>query len=266
MHLAAGAQKVHLNVLGGFSNYQGDLQSARLTFNNIKPAFGAGLYYEVTEKLYIRGQVVFAKVTGADSTGTTVKKRNLSFSSPVTEFHLAIEYDLLNVYEHGWAPYLFAGIGFFKFNPSAKDSLGNKVYLQPLGTEGQGFYNGRTKYALSSMVIPFGGGLKFALNDNTMLRLEAGLRKTSTDYLDDVSTTYADRNDLLINNGAKAVEMAFRGDELKPPLAYPGQGITRGSPRRTDYYYIVGASVSFRINNANSGGSKNGLGCPVRVL
>ena len=260
------AQKLHLSLFGGISNYQGDLQKAKFTFSQAGFAFGAGAAYEVTEKLYVRLNVVAGKVSGNDKNQLNAK-RNLSFSSPITEVHLGVEYDLMNVYENRYALYVFAGIGGFKFNPYAIDSLGQKVYLQPLGTEGQGFYLGRKKYSLTSLVIPFGGGLKIAVNDDVFVRLEAGIRKTFTDYLDDVSTTYADKDALLINNGSKAVELAFRADELKLGLLYPNQGAIRGSPKRTDYYYTVGASVSFRLHPKSDGyNGKSNLGCPVRVF
>jgi opacity protein-like surface antigen len=259
------AQKLHLGVFGGFSNYQGDLQTAKFTLSQAKFAFGAGATYEVSEKINVRLNYVTGKVSGNDKSSETNAKRNLSFSSPITELHLGVEYDLFNVYEKGYSIYLFAGIGGFKFNPSTIDSLGKKVYLQPLGTEGQGFYQGRKKYSLNSLVIPFGGGLKLPVNDDVFIRLEAGVRKTFTDYLDDVSTTYANRADLLANNGPKAVELSFRGDELTPPLAYPSEGAIRGSPKRTDYYYIVGASISFRLSPKNDGGGKSKTACPVNV-
>lgn len=265
--LFLNAQRLHVSLFGGFSNYQGDLQKAKFTFSQAKLAFGVGAAYEITEKLYVRLNVVAGKVSGSDKTNKINASRNLSFSSPVTELHLGLEYDLMNVYENRYALYIFAGIGGFKFNPSAIDSLGQKVYLQPLGTEGQGFYQGRKKYALNALVIPFGGGLKLAVNDDVFVRLEAGIRKTFTDYLDDVSTTYVDREALLANNGSKAAELAFRGDELKPGLNYPDDGARRGSPKRTDYYYIIGASISFRLSTKSDKGylGKNNLGCPVRV-
>ena len=235
------AQNLHLGVFGGFSNYQGDLQNAKFTFSQAKGAFGAGATYEISERFYVRLNFVTGKVSGNDKTSET------------------------NVYQKGFSIYLFAGIGGFKFNPSTIDSLGNKVYLQPLGTEGQGFYQRRKKYSLNSLVIPFGGGLKLPLNEDIFLRLEAGVRKTFTDYLDDVSTTYANREALLVNNGPKAVELSFRGDELTPPISYPNEGAIRGSPKRTDYYYIIGASISFRLKPKNDTGGKSKTGCPVNV-
>lgn len=262
------AQNLHLTALVGMSNYQGDLQNSKLTFNNIRAAFGAGAYYELNEKLYLRSQLVIAKVHGSDASGTENKARNLSFSSPITEFHVGVEYDILNVYERGATPYVFAGIGAFKFKPWAIDSLGNKVYLQPLGTEGQGFYQNRQKYSQGGLVIPFGVGVKLAIDDNTMFRFEMGIRKTFTDYLDDVSTFYIDRTALLNNNGPKAVEMAFRGDEYKSTYTYPKQGAIRGSAKSKDYYYILGASLSFRLGDASDRSSnqyRSRLGCPTSV-
>ena len=263
--IVLNAQNLHLGVFGGFSNYQGDLQNAKFTFSQAKGAFGAGATYEISERFYVRLNFVTGKVSGNDKTSETNKSRNLSFTSPITELHLGLEYDLFNVYQKGFSIYLFAGIGGFKFNPSTIDSLGNKVYLQPLGTEGQGFYQGRKKYSLNGLVIPFGGGLKLPLNEDIFLRLEAGVRKTFTDYLDDVSTTYANREALLVNNGPKAVELSFRGDELTPPIGYPNEGAIRGSPKRTDYYYIIGASISFRLKPKNDTGGKSKTGCPVNV-
>lgn len=262
------SQNLHLTLLGGMSNYQGDLQSSKITFTNIRGAVGAGVYYELNEKLYLRSQVVFAKVTGSDASGSHNRTRNLSFSSPITEFHIGAEYDILNVYERGSTPYVFGGIGYFMFKPSAIDAQGNKVYLQPLGTEGQGFYQNRKKYNLNSFAIPFGAGFKLAFNENTMVRLELGIRKTFTDYLDDVSTFYVDKAALLANNGPKAVEMAFRGGEYKPAYTYPAEGRIRGGNKSKDYYYIIGASVSFRIGSAEDRGTsgyRSRLGCPASV-
>lgn len=265
----AQAQNLHLTVFGGSSNYQGDLQGSRYTFNQAKGAFGAGLLYELSDKLFIRAAFTIAKVGADDKLSPQNAIRNLSFTSPISEIQLGLEYDLINNYEHRFTPFIFAGIATFGFNPSAIDKLGNKVNLQPLGTEGQGFYLGRQKYALRAMAIPFGGGVKLALSDDIHLRFEIGLRILSTDYLDDVSTTLADKDLLLLNNGQKAVDMAFRGDELKPALAYPAAGAKRGNPKVNDYYYFTGLGLSFRLSpkyDRGYGSGKSQLGCPRSVF
>lgn len=261
------AQNLQLTVFAGFSNYQGDLQDKRFTLNQSHPAFGAGLLYEITDNLSARANITFGKVSGDDKQNSKNAARNLSFSTPVTDIHLGLEYCLLNPYEHNFSPYIFAGISHFNFNPSTKDTAGRNVYLQPLSTEGQGFYQGRKKYKLSQFSIPFGGGVKFAFSEKVRLAFEIGLRKTNTDYLDDVSTTYIDQSILLTNRGQQAVDLAFRGDELKTGLSYPSDGSQRGSAKSKDWYYFSGLNLSIRLpgsNEKNGGysGRKSKTGCP----
>ncbi len=261
------AQNLHLTLFGGVSNYQGDLQSKRFTFQQSRAAFGVGALYELSDKLYIRGNVTFGKVAGDDKISGKYASRNLSFTSPVTDIHLGLEYDIINSYENSLTPFVFGGISAFTFNPSTLDSTGKKIFLQPLGTEGQGFYLGRKKYNLTSLALPFGAGVKLSLSQNIRVRFEVGLRKTFTDYLDDVSTTYADETALLLNNGQRAVDLAFRGDENKSgSTTYPAANTVRGNPDSKDWYYFTGVGISFRLNSNSDGGSgRNKTGCPSNV-
>jgi hypothetical protein len=261
------SQNLHFVAFGGVTNYMGDLQSKKFTTSFLKPAYAAGVLYEVTDKLFIRAQLMSTAVA-ADDFGGPNNNRNLSFASNILEGHLGIEYDILNNYNYACVPYLFMGVGAFHFDPTTIDASGTKVRLQPLGTEGQGFYLGRKKYSLTQVVFPVGGGLKFAINDDIRIRLEAGLRVLLTDYLDDVSTTYADRNALLQNNGSKALELAYRGDELTNSTAYPAAETRRGNPDIKDFYYTGGIGISFRIGSGDGGGSRGGkgqLGCPTNI-
>jgi hypothetical protein len=264
------AQKFHVTVFGGVANYQGDLQDKRFTLDQSKPAFGAGLLYEISEKLYARANVTFGKISGNDKNNAKNSIRNLSFSSPVSDIHLGLEYNFFSIYERSITPYIFAGISNFSFRPSALDSTGNKVFLQPLGTEGQGFYQGRKPYKLNQFAIPFGGGLKFAFSENFRIALEVGLRKTNTDYLDDVSTTFVDEGLLLANRGPRAVDLAFRGDELKTGLSYPADGAQRGGAKFKDWYYFTGINLAIRLNGNGGGGGRGAgkykTGCPTKVL
>lgn len=263
------AQNLHLTLFGGVSNYQGDLQPKRFTFQQSGPAFGIGALYEITQKVYVRGNITFGKIKGSDFKSILNSSRNLSFSSQVTDIHLGLEYDLLNSYENSLTPFVFAGISAFHFNPSTIDSSGRKIFLQQLGTEGQGFFQGRTKYNLTQMALPFGAGVKLSLSENIRVRFEIGLRKTFTDYLDDVSSTYADQTLLLTNNGQRAVDLAFRGDEIKGSgTTYPVVNSQRGNPNSKDWYYFTGLGISFRLSPRfeNGGGSgRSKTGCPVNV-
>ncbi|MBK7885648.1 MAG: outer membrane beta-barrel protein [Chitinophagaceae bacterium] len=255
-------QRLFFNVFGGISNYQGDLQEKRYTFDQAHPAFGIGLSYEITDKLFARANITMGKLSGNDAKGSKNLTRNLNFSSPITDVHAGLAYNFMNLYERNVTPYVFAGISYFSFSPYTQDSIGQKVNLQPLSTEGQGFVSGRPVYKLSQFSIPFGGGVKFALSDNFRVGLEVGVRKTNTDYIDDVSTTFVDQNLLLANQGQLAVDLAFRGDELKTGLTYPAEGTLRGSSKNKDWYYFSGVTVAYRLG---AGGGKKGIGCPRAV-
>ncbi|MDB5206652.1 MAG: outer rane beta-barrel protein [Flavisolibacter sp.] len=178
----------------GAGGYLGDLNYTPA--KRLKPAIGIAGLYEVSNRINLRGGITFGKLEGGDQwSGTAYLKenRNLSFTSNISEFSLVAEFIPFNLNKINWSPYIFGGIALFHFNPYVKDS-GTTVYLKPLSTEGQGLpeYPDRKPYSLTQFSIPFGGGLKYILSDNVMLDLEFGLRKTSTDYLDDVSTNFID--------------------------------------------------------------------------
>jgi hypothetical protein len=159
-----------------------------------------------------------------------------------------------------WSPYLFGGIAVYHYNPYTFDQRGNKIFLQPLGTEGQGLpgYD-RGLYNLTQLAIPFGGGIKYAISDKVQLGLEVGLRKLFTDYLDDVSGNYADEKDLLNGRGQEAVDISYRGDErINGTATYPTKGTQRGSPKYKDYYYFTGLHLSFRLGDGGEGSRRMG--------
>jgi Domain of unknown function (DUF6089) len=266
------AQKLHADIFGGFSNYQGDLQEKRFTTQQAKGAVGLGLRYDLSSHFALRSNFTYATLAAADKYNlqADLRARNLSFKTRLTEANLLLDYTFLNLNYHRFSPYIFGGLAVFHYNPFAYDSAGSKVYLQPLGTEGQGLtaYPGRKKYHLTQLSIPFGGGIRWRFTDNITLSYEIGLRKTSTDYLDDVSTTYADETALLAARGTKAVEMAWRGDELKTgATTYPAAGAVRGGSKFKDWYYFSGVTISIGIGRRKGfHGTDNGrTDCPPPV-
>jgi hypothetical protein len=270
--IALRAQNFHLVFFGGASNYQGDLQDKKYTFQESHPAFGLGGLYELNDNLSLRAGLSFATVSANDklSNSILILERNLNFTSRITEGQVGLEYDILSLYQHRFTPYVFGGLAVFHFNPFTFDTTGKKVYLQPLGTEGEGFFDGRSKYGLTQLAIPFGGGFKYAISDNVRIGIEVGLRKLFTDYLDDVSATYADKNQLLAHNGPEAVELSFRGDELHTGLTYPSVNGIRGNPKSKDWYYLSLLTISFRISGGGekygNPADKNKVRCPTRIL
>lgn len=244
---------------GGLANYQGDLQEKRFTTQQAQVAFGLGAQYDLSKRFALRGMINYARIAADDrfNDDPGFRFRNLNFKSQILEGNLQVLYRFMNLEEKRFTPYLAAGIGLFGFDPYSYDTLGNKIYLQPLGTEGQGLdaYPDRKMYNRVGIVIPFGGGIQFRLNELVTLGYEVSLRKTFTDYLDDVSTTYADPDLLLAARGPLAVEMAYRGDELKqnPSPVYP-TGRVRGGPEYKDWYYFQGITILFRLGTGISRG------------
>jgi hypothetical protein len=268
------AQRVHVGLFGGTAAYLGDITDKIFPEKVTNGALGFSVNYEIADYLTIRGSVIYAVVGGADvySKKAGLVIRNLSFETSILEFGLTGEYNLLSLYDNRYSPYVFAGMAMFTFNPYAYDVSGKKVFLKPLSTEGQGIngYPDRKPYHLHQLAIPFGGGIKFAINDDLRIGVEVGIRKLFTDYLDDVSTNYIDQADLLAAKGQLAVDMAYRGDEAGGSPVYPAKDYQRGSPESKDYYYFTGLHLTYRMGKeggSGGGGSsrKGKTGCPVNV-
>lgn len=275
-NLYATAQQLHVGVFGGLAAYNGDLTDKIYPKKVTNGAIGITVNYELTDQIFIRGGFTYAIVGGADrfNKDTELIKRNLSFETRVHEFSVAGEYYLFNLYERKLSPYGFLGLAVFKFNPYAFDAAKNRIFLQTLSTEGQGIAGYAAKqYKLTQLAIPFGGGLKYAINDNLRVGLELGMRKLFTDYLDDVSGNYTDPNDLLAAKGQLAVDMSYRGDEVPTGSPnYPTKGAQRGSPKSKDFYYFTGIHLTMRIGGNGGGGGgfgggrKSRMGCPANPM
>lgn len=265
---AASAQRVHIGVFGGLAAYNGDLTEKLFPKKVTNGALGITGNYELNDHIMLRAGITYAIVGGADrfSKDSVLRARNLAFETTLWEFSLLGEYYLLNLYDTKYSPYVFAGISVFHFDPYAYDLNSQKIYLKPLSTEGQGILGYSAKpYSLNQIAIPFGGGVKFAVTDNLRVGVEMGLRRTFTDYLDDVSTNYVDANDLLAAKGQLAVDMSYRGDDVGSG-PYPAKGSQRGSAKAKDYYYFSGIHLTYKLGNGYGGSSKkNKTGCPTNV-
>lgn len=249
------AQRHEYGISAGASYYVGDLNPA-LHFKASSPA--AGLFYRFNVGKYwaFRLNGFYGQMQGADSTSTDMKTRNLSFKSPIIEIGGMIEwhYYAFQPAKQGnlFTPYLFTGINWYKFNP--KGSLNDQWYnLQALGTEGQGTtaYPDRKPYSLTGIAIPMGMGVKIALSSSLILGFEWGIRKTFTDYLDDVSTTYAEPSVLSSQN---SWESAYFADPINTEGELPENksGKQRGDETTKDWYGYGCVTLSFQIQEKSS--------------
>lgn len=243
--LPAVAQKSELGFFGGTSFYLGDLNRNKI-FAKSQLAGGLVYRYNVSPRWAVRANVIFASVRASDAETNNNDPRNLSFRSPITEISLQAELNFMRLYtdweKNKFAPYIFAGIGLFSFNPKAEF---NGVYydLQPLGTEGQGLDGQKKKYSLTNVAIPFGIGLKYNISKIMTIGIEWSMRYTFTDYLDDVSGNYFDNMELLVERGELVAALADRSEQLHQA------GTGRGNITTKDWYSFAGITITFRIGN-----------------
>ncbi|CAI8166911.1 MAG: Uncharacterised protein [Crocinitomicaceae bacterium] len=164
------------------------------------------------------------------------RNRALNFNTTIAEGSGIIEFTLIpekvgnkynlknkfgkkiGVRNQKFGVYVFAGIGGFYYDPWGTNKFlnsdtvnvgnGQKYRLRELHTEGQGLEGGPamfsevvtgkkySTYKNFAICIPLGFGIKKAFHSTAGIKLEASYRFTNTDYLDDVSNVYYDRDKL----------------------------------------------------------------------
>ncbi len=261
------AQKSELGIGLGFSTYYGDLSSDILQ-NDLKqshPAIQVFYNYYMNQYLNTRIALGHGTISGDDSYSSRdwQLKRNLSFQSSITELSGIAEINILGI-KHVINPFLFSGVNMFHYNPKTYYK-GEWIYLQPLGTEGQGSYlhPDRRKYSLMDISLVFGGGVKIKINHSLILSLELGWRKTNTDYIDDVSKDYVGYSELKRTNGELAADLADRTGEYNgsdPVSRIPG--LQRGGEKIQDYYTMSFVNFVYILNSGNPFKRRNKVSCP----
>lgn len=239
--------------LGGM-NYLGDLNDQSM-FGKVSLAGGLAMRYNFDSRWAVVVSGVYGHIEGGNP--DVDFRRNLSFRSPVLEGSLRAEfnfrpYGLVASSQKRSTPYIFCGIGLFKFNPRAMvtDPETGQVEwydLQPLCTEGQGSaqYPERHKYQLLTVSMPFGVGYRWRLSPSTHLTVEYGWRKTWTDYLDDVSTTYVGA-ELLNGTGGSSMAAVLADRSTEVVSGYVNAvGVKRGDDALCDWYSYFSVSMTF---------------------
>ncbi|MFM7902216.1 MAG: DUF6089 family protein, partial [Bacteroidota bacterium] len=101
--------------------------------------------------------------------------------------------------------------------------------------------------------IPFGGGMKFKISRRFGVTVEAGARRTYTDYLDDVSTTYADKSVLFASNGDLS---AVLSDRSLDGQTVDNTNRQRGNASDNDWYMFTGISLNYTLSKKYSDNCK----------
>lgn len=239
----------------GTAYYIGEINPYKHFGTKLRPGGGITFRNNFNRRWTMKMGLTYASVEAwdKDSNDPWIQNRNLSFRNQVIEGSAVFELNFFN-YQIGnsqfpISPYLFGGIAYFNMRPMAQFK-GTWYELQPLGTEGQGTEYGDDKYKTSLFSVPFGAGIKTNLFAVFGFSLEWGVRKTWTDYFDDISGKYIDPGLLADSNGQLAATLSDRSLDKELPSASGGNnaGLLRGDPGRKDFYVFCMASLNIRID------------------
>jgi len=241
----------------GAAHYFGDLNTrARLN----RPKIAAGIFFRKNFGNYIAARIVanYAQLGYSDIYNTQneyMHRRNLSFNTNVWELSLRGDFNFFRFLpgdpEFNFTPYVTLGIGVFSYDPYAY-LQGQKYFLRPLGTEGQGssLYPDRKPYSSMAICFPLGVGIKYAFNERFNIGLEITHRFTTTDYLDDVSKTYVDPAvfpPLPDGSPSPAALLSDRSYELGTPIGIKGR--QRGIETNKDQFITAMIYFSFNLQS-----------------
>jgi len=244
-------QKGEFGITAGLAHYFGDINT-RAGINRPKPAVGAFFRKAFGNYVGLRISAHFLQLGYSDtySKNDFQKTRNLSFNSNVWEIALQGDFNFFKFVPgdpyHSFTPYITLGVGAFTFDPYAYLN-GKKEFLRPLGTEGQLIgYNGRKPYNTLAISIPLGVGIKYNINDRMNFSIEVAHRFTTTDYLDDVSTTYIGAGRFAPLSSAGLLQ--DRSYEIDPDNIIGVEGRQRGWSKQRDQYIIAEIGLTYNIS------------------
>jgi hypothetical protein len=236
----------------GAAHYFGDLNT-RAAINRPKIAIGGFFRKQFGNYTSLRITAHFAQLGYSDkySKNEYQRRRNLSFNTNIFELALRGDFNFFKFIpsdpNHNFTPYATIGVGVFSYDPYAFLN-GQKYYLRPLNTEGETFYNGRKAYGTMAVCIPIGFGIKYAVTDKINVSFEISHRFTTTDYIDDVSTTYIGIDKFPSPNPPSvAALLQDRSYETGTPIGIEGR--QRGFSKQKDQYAIAEFGISFNITS-----------------
>lgn len=257
-----------LGDLGGQSGKGKDYSPADLNFNQSRTSFGLGARYKLKRSINVSAKFAYLNVKGDDAKTKDIfrNNRNLNFKSNIFEVSARLEagyqstkrggskygvrrnYGRMKNITHNL--YGFAGLGAFYYNPKGKTIDGKWVALRPLHTEGQGLDGGPKQYSNYSICIPLGAYYKVTINKIWSVGIEFCYRKTFTDYIDDVGTSYYDPAALTAAYGPMSAQMADPSLGNIPGATLPagdGTPAQRGDRQKDSYMSLeITASYIFK--------------------
>lgn len=245
----------------GAMYYQGDLapKPLDLSFGPGNLCWGISAGVDITDWVSLNGRYIVGRLSGDDkfADDSSRKMRNLSFQSPLYEYGIYTDIKINKIWKgldkYKLRLYLTLGINYIHFDPHAYYN-DQWIRLQPLGTEGQTLVSsGKKPYKLYDWSRPVGMILEFDFTKRLSLGLEFSSRKTYTDYLDDVSGTYVNYDEMMASGNPLSAALSNRMGELQGngPVKVP-TGTPRGRADRNDWYTHFGLYFKYKFGKIKS--------------
>jgi len=192
--LSMNVPKYQFGINAGVFVYQGDLAPSALgSYKTLRPVISLFASRLLSASFAGRINLAFGGLKGDDAKYDHPgyrQQRNFNFNSPVAEVSGLAEWNILgrNYISRGFAPYLFAGVGFSLLKIRRDFSRLNGEYF---GSESE-LITGLTKDVLhplpgALLVLPVGIGARYYLSDKIGVSAETTYRLMSSDYLDGFS-------------------------------------------------------------------------------
>lgn len=214
MPLLCPAQSWDVGLMAHAMTYQGDLVLTKVfTLKETNFSYGAFVRRNFgSDHWGVRLHVQHGRITGDDAHFAEREKRGYTFESPLTEIAGLLEHSPLprlrtDGKPYVVRPYLVGGLGYTRTNP---DVFFNETASPNPGVAAN-IARDKAEFKKSTLSIPFGLGVKFALSSWIGLELEGLARPIIGDYIDGVHFA--------------------------------------GNPDQTDWYFSGGLNLVFNLGN-----------------
>lgn len=259
-----------LGDLGGLNKIGSDYSPKDLEWVVTRPSGHFGFRYRLKPWLCTKSLFQYGLMKGDDALTNEPARhyRNLTVRTHIIEFSQQFELILYNSESFGkrysikglkgmrnknTLVYLMSGFSVFGYIPQGPGD-GGWTNLRPLHTEGQGLPGGPAAYKFVNYGIPFGVGCKIGLDRFWRISFELSYTKTFTDYLDDVSSVYYDKDAINAAYGSTASYFADPSSGEFSTWTAPGQ--MRGDSKQKDAYFFFNVSLIRNVTYKRQGGQK----------
>jgi Domain of unknown function (DUF6089) len=202
--------------LFGFNNYSGDVSESRVILGETRFGYGAFVRYQLNNKFAVRAHLYSGNISGDDKNNKQLAYRKFKFSANVLEFAGVGEWHFL-----GEERVTQSGLISVKLSPYI--FFGAGVAISESSTQCYGTNTDCAAYTVIAfpepdlqrryLITPGGFGLKAFVSERLYMGGEIGWRPVYSDKLDGIKVN--------------------------------------GNPKRGDWYYFAGLSLSYVLNDPN---------------